>query len=318
MTIPLPAGFRRGRLIAQGRASWFGGPDDTGVKPDEGLAVLERGEEFKAPWGTSEIFLAKSPPGTAGLARQLSPTGRFIAYRYPRHNAAVRNYLRTHPVIIYAENPDLAGPGSVVRCLVVLVVDWGPSEDETDKDVDCARDGVLGALGLKTGDKVWVYTLEPDAPKGAPPVQVLQPVPTAGAARPSVQAGPIDSVGLLAPEEGFNMADLKSYATKAEQVGLELLHKAAGTDINTIVGVVAAKIHEAEDVNTKGSGAQKKQWVLDQAHPILDPILDKAYGGNVYIKMFFWTVIGYLIDHLVASQNMHQVGVGAVAPVTQA
>src|SRR6478736_3583346 len=59
-----------------GKVSWFGGPADTGVSPDEGLAFIYDVED--APY----LFLAEQPPDTTGLARRLNPETYYIACRW--------------------------------------------------------------------------------------------------------------------------------------------------------------------------------------------------------------------------------------------
>jgi hypothetical protein len=59
-----------------GKVSWFGGPDDTGVSPDEGLAFIYDVDD--AP----HLFLPQQPAGTTGLARRLDPARPYIACRW--------------------------------------------------------------------------------------------------------------------------------------------------------------------------------------------------------------------------------------------
>src|SRR4029077_11054461 len=60
----------------RGKVSWFGGPDDTGVSPDEGLAFIY--DYDTAP----HLFLDEQPYGTTGLARRLNPDKFYIACRW--------------------------------------------------------------------------------------------------------------------------------------------------------------------------------------------------------------------------------------------
>ena len=62
-------------IVEAGKCSWFGGPEDTGVDPDEGLAFLEYDD---AP----HLFLPEQPAGTTGLARRLDPTQFYVACRW--------------------------------------------------------------------------------------------------------------------------------------------------------------------------------------------------------------------------------------------
>lgn len=308
----LPSGLRRGRLIAQGKASWFGGPDDKGVKPDEGLALLSAQDVNRPPW--NEMFILKQLAAGFGLARSISPDAPFIAYRFPTHNQAVRDYLRTHPVIIYESDPALAQPGDTIRCLVVWVVDWGPSVTATDKDVDCSK-GVLETLRKTTGDEVWVYTIEPDAdfhptiiqpaaPVGAP-LDLGIPGPTSKAL-PPVQDGP--NSARLAPE-GMHMDNAKSYSTQARESAGKLLETIAATDKLALLHTVGEGIHEVEHI-LDAPGPEKKSWVIQKA----DPLVTKLAGGDSFTKLLIQQAIGYLIDHIVSLYNAHQIGVvGTVA-----
>src|SRR6516164_3930858 len=55
------------RLWASGKVSWFGGPEDMGVSPSEGLAFLYDVDD------KPHLFLKSQPAGTTGLARRLDP-----------------------------------------------------------------------------------------------------------------------------------------------------------------------------------------------------------------------------------------------------
>src|SRR5262249_43925534 len=64
------------KFHAVGKCSWFGGPDDTGVSPSEGLAFITSVDQ--AP----QLFLPSQPAGTTGLARRLNPYTHFVACRW--------------------------------------------------------------------------------------------------------------------------------------------------------------------------------------------------------------------------------------------
>lgn len=61
--------------MISGKVSWFGGPNDDGVAPDEGLAFIYDIDD--AP----HLFLDKQPEGTTGLARRLNPEMPYIRHR---------------------------------------------------------------------------------------------------------------------------------------------------------------------------------------------------------------------------------------------
>src|SRR6476659_8565060 len=67
---------KRKPMRLKGKVSWFGGPDDTGVSPSEGLAFIY--EVSDCP----QLFLPSQPPGTSGLARRLDPDVFYIACRW--------------------------------------------------------------------------------------------------------------------------------------------------------------------------------------------------------------------------------------------
>src|ERR1700722_1345904 len=58
-----------------GKMSTFGGPQDSGVSPSEGLALVERSEMHKFPG----MFLAAQPAGTDGLSRWPNPAAYYCA-----------------------------------------------------------------------------------------------------------------------------------------------------------------------------------------------------------------------------------------------
>ena len=123
-----------------GKVSWFGGPEDTGVSPSEGLAFIY--EVRDAPW----LFLPEQPPGTSGLARRLDPSIHYIACRWD-----------------YNQTPKSMLPGMVVQVrstrtgqmFKAFPADWGPHV-EIDRVADISP-GLMEALGIQTDDEVEVY-----------------------------------------------------------------------------------------------------------------------------------------------------------------
>jgi len=139
-TESVPPAQPEGTVMFSGRCSWFGGPNDTGVSPSEGLAFFYELED--AP----HLFLPTQPAGTTGLARRLNPDLFYIACRWdydvtPKSMLARPNYQ----ALVRSNNREfLAWPA-----------DWGPHETETDKDVDISP-GLMAALDIDTGDSVTV------------------------------------------------------------------------------------------------------------------------------------------------------------------
>jgi N-acetylmuramoyl-L-alanine amidase len=128
------------QLHVIGKVSWFGGPDDTGVTPSEGLAFIYKYEQ------KPEIFLPTQPPGTTGLARRLDPDTHYLALRWD-----------------YSQFPKtrLAGPElALVRAtatglyLTAHPADWGPHVN-TQRAADISP-GMMAELGINTDDEVEV------------------------------------------------------------------------------------------------------------------------------------------------------------------
>jgi len=140
----LPPLFR-----ATGRCSWFGGPDDTGVAPDEGLAFFDAEED--AP----HLFLPEQPPGTTGLARRLNPGLPYVACRWPYDRIPKSTLAR----------PDLQ---ALVRArgreFLAWPADWGPAET-TGRIADLSPALLHDALGLETDDEVEVIYPAPTTPQ---------------------------------------------------------------------------------------------------------------------------------------------------------
>jgi N-acetylmuramoyl-L-alanine amidase len=132
-------------LQVNGSCSWFGGPNDDGVAPDEGLAFLYKVSD--AP----ELFLPTQPPGTTGLARRLDPETFYVACRWD-YSVTSKDYLRdqTRKALVRANDKEfLAQPA-----------DWGPHED-TGRVADISP-GLMEALGIETDDQVEVIYPAPD------------------------------------------------------------------------------------------------------------------------------------------------------------
>ena len=75
----------------QGRMSTFGGPDDHGVGPAEGLALFEP-PDMQDP-RFRDLFLPYQPPGTTGLARRLNPAKAYLACWW-NYDVTSRSFLR--------------------------------------------------------------------------------------------------------------------------------------------------------------------------------------------------------------------------------
>lgn len=130
-----------GEVLAMfsGPCSWFGGPDDTGVSPSEGLAFLY--EVSDAP----QLFLPAQPPGTSGLARRLDPDVYYVACRW--------DYGIT-PKTMLADPTRLALVRAGGKEAFAWPADWGPHED-TGRVADISP-GLMAWLGIGTDDEVEV------------------------------------------------------------------------------------------------------------------------------------------------------------------
>jgi N-acetylmuramoyl-L-alanine amidase len=123
----------------EGKCSWFGGPNDTGVAPDEGLAFIYDVDE--AP----HLFLEEQPEGTSGLARRLDPSKYYVACRWD-YDVTPKSML-ADPTI---QATVIAG-GKELRA---WPADWGPHAD-TGRAADISP-GLMEALGIETDDEVEV------------------------------------------------------------------------------------------------------------------------------------------------------------------
>ena len=130
-----------GVIENRGKMSMFGGPDDTGVGPDEGLALIEP-QHFSQ---LQEYLLPTPPPGTTSLARRLNPDSFYLACRW-HYSVTPASYLRQSMATV--ENP-ANGLTAEAR-----PVDWGP--DPALNRVADLSPGLAAFLGLETEDEVIV------------------------------------------------------------------------------------------------------------------------------------------------------------------
>src|SRR5262245_13874303 len=97
-----------------GKCSHFGGPDDMGVSPSEGLAFIY--DVSDAP----DLFLSYQPEGTTGLARRLNPEVYYIATRW--------NYDE-HPREMLLNEVALVRSPKTGKAFEAAPADWGPHVD---------------------------------------------------------------------------------------------------------------------------------------------------------------------------------------------
>lgn len=128
-------------LNLRGKVSWFGGPTDMGVAPDEGLAFIY--DIYTAP----HLFLAVQPEGTSGLARRLNSSVPFIAMRWD-YDQFPKTMLASMDYVALVRSPDTD------RQFLAWPADWGPHAD-TDRVADISL-GLMEYLGIETDDEVEV------------------------------------------------------------------------------------------------------------------------------------------------------------------
>lgn len=138
----------------EGTCSWFGGPDDDGVAPDEGLAFLYKVSD--AP----KLFLPQQPPGTTGLARRLNPETFYVAARWD-YDVTSKDMLRNQDRKALVRAND--------REFFAQPADWGPNAN-TGRAADLSP-GLMDALGIDTDDQVEVIYPAPEQPPVPQPEQ---------------------------------------------------------------------------------------------------------------------------------------------------
>src|SRR5262245_11940253 len=132
-----PTGMPATPITKVGKMSTFGGPADSGVAADEGLALFTAADVAANPG----LFLAAQPVGTTGLARRLNPEAKYLACRWD-YSATPMDFLRR--IKVKVSNP-ANGKSEEAR-----PVDFGPNES-TGRVADLSP-GLAEALGLNTDD----------------------------------------------------------------------------------------------------------------------------------------------------------------------
>ncbi len=128
------------KLFVRGKISTFGGPLDTGVAPDEGLALIEPPDLDE--WWFDRLFLTLQPPATTGLARRLNPDAFYLAMRWEDYGIDRETARRATFKITNPKNNEFRyAQGS----------DFGPA-DWTNRVADLSP-GIATALGLETDEE---------------------------------------------------------------------------------------------------------------------------------------------------------------------
>ncbi len=137
------------QLTLRGKMSTFGGPNDTGMTPTEGLAIIQNSDIGTVP-GVKELFI---DPARGALGRNLNnKKAAYIACRWD-YRVTPRSYLAATNVIV--RNP-ITGKQIAAR-----PVDWGPAE-WTHRVADLS-DFVADELGLQTNGECEVLIPLPGA-----------------------------------------------------------------------------------------------------------------------------------------------------------
>ena len=126
----------------EGTCSTFGGPEDSGVSPSEGLAFIYSVDE--APY----LFLRTQPSGTTGLARRLDPNVFYLACRWD-YDVTPKTMLRDsgQMALVTAKKTGIAR--------LAHPADWGPHEEQTGRAADLSP-GLMESLDIGTDDVVEV------------------------------------------------------------------------------------------------------------------------------------------------------------------
>ena len=128
---------------AIGRCSSFGGPDDMGVSPSEGLALENEGVN---PDDKPFLFLPDNPPGTTGNARRLDPDKLYLAMRW--------DYQQFPKIDLAGNDVALIRNRKTGKHVLASPTDWGPAA-ETGRCCDLSP-AVMQQLGLQTDSEVEV------------------------------------------------------------------------------------------------------------------------------------------------------------------
>jgi hypothetical protein len=159
-----------------GPMSVFGGPDDTGVSPSEGLALIDPSDVDSFP----DVFLPAQPPDTTGLARRLNPNASYIACRWD-YSVTPKNFLVSTKVMVTNPANGRSGPAQPV--------DFGPNAS-TGRVADLSP-GLAARLGLDTNDACTVAIPLPAVAgaQGAEALRIEQQAPAFAAQAENVAAG---------------------------------------------------------------------------------------------------------------------------------
>ena len=130
---------------AKGTCSWFGGPEDDGVSPSEGLAF------FYQPNECPHLMLSHQPSGTTGMARRLDPGVMYVACRWD-YDVTPKEMLRdqTRKALVRARG----------NAILAYPADWGPHEEQTGRAADLSpalMEALFGTLDATDEEVEVIY-----------------------------------------------------------------------------------------------------------------------------------------------------------------
>ena len=159
----------------EGKMSTFGGPRDTGMSADEGLALFTQADLQNPKY--SYLFLPTPSPGITGLGRRLNPDKYYFACRW-NYSETPKEFLKR--ALARVENP------STGRAVDARPVDWGPNI-ATGRVADLSP-GLAAALGLQTDDvvRITISALRATPVKSVKKAKLAAPVK-----RPAQQSKPV-------------------------------------------------------------------------------------------------------------------------------
>jgi len=136
-----PADIKHVVFKAEGKMSTFGGPKDTGMTKDEGLALYGSAAAFVKA-GIGDWLLSASEAGATGMGRRLNPAKFYVACRW--------DYKVTPKTMLKAAKIRVTNP-KTGKSQIARAVDWGPNV-RTKRAADLSP-GLATALGLETNDE---------------------------------------------------------------------------------------------------------------------------------------------------------------------
>lgn len=135
-----------GELRISGRCSTFGGPDDSGMTPDEGLALYWTHDQCDE---RPHLFLPRTPENERlGTSKRLDPDANYIAIRFNKAERSIQAWRNSQ---FRVSNP-ANGHFQIAR-----LTDWGPNV-ATGRAVDLSP-ALARLLGVSTDDTVEVLEL---------------------------------------------------------------------------------------------------------------------------------------------------------------